>query len=218
MRDELKPPSLQAAPPMSLRRGQFTVGIMLFVLAGAGVLLGAWRYATRESRAIAAIERLGGRVIDGEDDFGPFRGVHVMGGDQALALLAHVANVQTLYVDPVDLTDAGLEHIAQIATLEDLSLHNCEITDAGVARLSKLTGLITLGLDHTRVTDVGLVHLAGMGKLTVLDLSGTSVGDKGLEHLRGLKSLRQIHLDGAQVTDTGARRLKAALPDVAVEK
>lgn len=210
-------PEISAPPSRKRRFVQFSLRSLAFLVVWAAVGLGIWRWLTREERAIAALERLGGVVEYLEDASGPFRGVYVRGGDQALALLPRIREVRIVFVEPDGVTDAGLAPLAKLHALEDLSLHNCQIGDAGVAHLAGLD-LITLGLDHTLVTDGALAHLTGMSRLEVLDLSGTSgIHDAGLAHVAVHKNLKTIDLDGTGVSDAGIKRLEAQLPDLKVE-
>lgn len=208
-----------SAPPVPRRRLQFSVRTLALGMLLAAVCFGIWRLATREKRAIAEIERGGGRVTAGEDNFGSYRAVHVMGGDAYLALLPNITDVRVVMVDEQGVTDAGLAPLAQLTRLEDLWLHNCQIGDAGAAHLAGLKSLITLGLDHTLVSDAGLSHLKGLSNLEELDLSGNSgVSDAGVAHLLGLAKLKVIHLDGSAVSDDGGQLLRDAIPGVLVER
>jgi hypothetical protein len=209
-------PDTPYAPPK--RRVQFSLRTLGLLVVVAGVALGIWRWATREQRAIAALERLGGVVEYLKDDKGPFRGVYVRGGDAGLALLPRIKDVRIVFVEATGVTDAGLAPLAELRQLEDLSLHNCQITDAGLVHLAGLD-LITLGLDHTLVSDAGLVHLAKMSRLEVLDLSGDSgIHDAGLRHMAGHKKLQVIDLDGTAVTDDGVERLRTDIEGIAIER
>jgi len=207
------------ASPVARRRPQFSMRSLALLMLMAAVSFGGWRWATSERRAIAEIERGGGRVTAGEDNFGSYRAVHVMGGDAFLALLPNIADVRVVMVDEQGVTDAGLAPLAKLTHLEDLWLHNCQIGDAGAAHLAGLKTLITLGLDHTLVGDAGLAHLEGLSNLEELDLSGNSgVSDAGVAHLLGLPKLKVIHLDGSAVSDDGGQRLRDAIPGILVER
>ncbi len=207
------------AAPVARRRLQFSVRTLALLMLVAGVSFGGWRWATTEKRAIAEIERGGGRVTAGEDNFGSFRAVHVVGGDPFLAQLPNIADVRVVLVDDQGVTDAGLAPLARLEKLEDLWLHNCQIGNDGASHLAGLGTLITLGLDHTLVGDAGLAHLKGLSNLEELDLSGNSgVSDAGVVHLLGLQKLKVIHLDGSAVSDDGGQRLRDAIPGIQVER
>lgn len=144
-----------------------------------------------QERAVAAIQRLGGKVI--RDEGGPGRPVAAVflrdrGADTALVHLKAFPHLRKLYLRCSDVSDTGLKH------------------------LTGLTDLEALLLADTAVTDAGLGHLRGLTRLQRLDLSDTGVGDMGLEHLTALKTLRLLNLMDTKVTDEGVKRLQAALP------
>lgn len=122
--------------------------------------------APTQEQAVAAIEKLGGKVdVDDTSPKKPVIRVIFKGGK---------------------VTDAGLVHLRGLSELKTLYLDGSSITDAGLVNLKGLTKLETLGLSQTAVTRTGLVHLKGMVKLQTLGLSRTSVTDSGLVHLKGL--------------------------------
>jgi hypothetical protein len=170
-----------------------------WILIGTGALvlaagLAAWTYFRHPgpSRAVAAIEALGGRVLVDETD--PDRPV------VAVDLTATAA------------TDTDLELVASLPTVKRLYLGGTDVTGAGLAHLRGLTQLQELYLFSTRVDDSGLAQLAGMTGLRELGLSSTPVTDGGLVHLRGLTRLEDLYLDGTRVTPEGVKDLHQALP------
>ncbi len=141
---------------------------------------------TEQAKAIADIERLGGKVT--RDEKSP---------DKA---------VIEVYL-PGSVTDAGLEHLRGLTKLQLLDVGwvkkvkrlnswewhfrtgNTQVTDAGLQQLEGLTELQSLNLENTNVSDAGLVHLEGLTKLQTLNLCKTKVTDAGLEHLKGLTKI-----------------------------
>src|SRR5262249_54363890 len=149
-------------------------------------------------RAIAAIEKEGGKVIiDATDPDHPFTKV-VLGGFSTDAVLVHLKALPNLQeVRPADfsvpqITDAGMENFKSLTKLRKLQLIG-RISDAGIANLKGLTELQSLSFQPTSVTDAGLAHLQGLTKLQTLVLPG-GIGNKGLEHLKGLTELRDLYL------------------------
>ena len=94
---------------------------------------------TDQARAIAEIEKLGGKVTIDEKSPGK--------------------PVITVDLRQTEVTDAGLEHLKRLPRLESLNLTRTKVTDAGMQHLEGLTTLRTLGLFGTHVTDAGLVYL-----------------------------------------------------------
>ncbi len=192
--------------------------------------------AASRAAAIAAIEKLGGKVQ--YDDNSPdkpviavsfFEKPDVVDADLAslepltsllevvltgtgvtdagLEHLKGLSNLGSLALTKTRVTDAGVFHFEDLSRLEILELHGTRITDAGLAHLAGLTRLNMLLLSETGITDEGLVHLQTLGKLNTLDLGGTAVTDAGLEILSGLTSLRDLRLGRTMVSDAGLEHL-----------
>lgn len=159
---------------------------------------------TDQAAAIAAIEKLGGKIeVDLEDPDRPVIGMDFSGcdGDRLtdgdLAILEGLTRLQRLSLHSCGITDAGLEYLGGLTELRSLNLDGANITDAG------LTQLQALSIGDTVVTDVGMEHLKGLKQLRTLDLGYSGVTDAGLEHLAGLKQLHGLDLTGTGVTDAG---------------
>jgi hypothetical protein len=149
-----------------------------------------------QAKAVAEIEKLGGRVkVDEKSPGKP---------------------VILVYLDGTQVTDAGLEHLKGLSQLRTLNLKDTQVTDAGLKRLKGLSQLQSLDLANTRATDAGLEYLNGLTQLQTLFLEGTQVTDAGLEHLKGLTQLRWLAVNGTRVTDAGAKDLQQALPQVRI--
>jgi hypothetical protein len=107
--------------------------IMLSLACAVGLTLGSFALAdeTRhrvpvaiesdESKAIAEIERAGGRVVRDESD--PLR--------------------PAIAVSNYPVSDAAMEQLARLRHLRELNLHNCRVTDAALEQVGRLTLLET---------------------------------------------------------------------------
>lgn len=115
-------------------------------------------------------------------------------------------------------TDDDLALVKLLPKVTQLDLHGTGVTDAGLANLAGLTALTQLHLERTGVTDAGLAHLKGLANLDYLNLYNTAVTDEGVKQLEGLKKLRKLYLWGTKVTDGGAKSIKAAVPEVVVNR
>jgi Leucine-rich repeat (LRR) protein len=134
------------------------------VLALAPWMAVSIRADEAEDNAVAAIEKLNGRITRGQKAKGkPIVGVDLSG---------------------TKLTDAGLKHLAGLKQLQWLLLSFNKVTDAGLKHLAGLKQLQWLDLSHTKVTDGGLKHLAGLKQLQWLDLTNTQVTDQGKRKLK----------------------------------
>jgi hypothetical protein len=117
-----------------------------------------------QQRAVAGVERLGGKVEVGEDSSG------------GRAIKVDLNSTAT--------TDADLEALKPLTGLESLDLGKTKVTDAGLEHLKGLTNLQVLNLAFDDVTDAGLAHLKGLTRLQSLYLTFTKVTDKGVSGLQ----------------------------------
>ena len=165
---------------------------------------------TGKVKAIAEIEKLGGKVLVNETSKAVF-GVDLSGAkvtDAGIEHLQGLTGLQWLSLNQTKVTDAGLEHLKGLTNLQDLLLAGTQVTDAGLGHLKGLTKLQRLDLTGTPVTDAGLEYLKGLTNLQLLLLTGTQVTDAGLERLQGLTELQCLSLKHTKVTDAGLKHLK----------
>ena len=145
---------------MRRRSSATALALVAILMAGCGRPLGN----PAESAAIAAIEKLGGKVeVDQQLPDKP---------------------VIKVYLHSTPVTDADLVHIAQLKQVQNIFLAKTQITDAGLEHLRDAHGLKTLGLNATAVTDGGLIHLTGLTNLKTLNLQDTKVTAAGVAALK----------------------------------
>lgn len=134
-----------------------------------------------DPQAIAAIQRLGGRLF--LNDAGRIRTVlwqHAATTDDHLKLLESFTELERLNLRAAakygpGITNAGLVHLTRFPKLNLLEVgHNYQIDDGGLAVLSQITSLERLGLQSTRITNAGLPHLRSLVRLKHLDLPSKS--------------------------------------------
>ena len=194
-----------------------------------------------QARAVAEIEKLGGRVTVDETNPGkPVNSVILAGSnvtDEGLAHVEGLTQLQHLELASTKVTDVGLGHLKGLTQLLSLNLQFTKVSDAGLEHLKGLTNLKSLCLRGTQVTDAGLEHLKGLTELETLALGNrkvtlehrkrlteletlalgnTKVTDAGLEHLKGLTNLQWLTLGRSKVTDVGVQGLKKALPNCSI--
>lgn len=139
--------------------------LLMLGLSLASILCWAAEPNTDQAKAIAEIEKLGGRVA--VDEKSPGKPVISVGlsftetTDAGLVNLKGFTRLQELYLWDTKITDAGLENIKGLTQLQKLVLANTEVTDAGMVNLKGLTKLQWLQLAKTKVTDAGMVNLKG---------------------------------------------------------
>jgi internalin A len=115
-------------------------------------------------------------------------------------------------------TDDRLAKLDRCQRLSWLDLTNGLITDDGVKFILLLKSLTFLNLSNTHVSDDGLAQLATQQGLEHLHLFGCrSITDAGIVHLAKLPRLKVLSVAQTQVTPAAARKIKAALPDLAID-
>jgi internalin A len=185
------------------------LAIICCFLPFAGSLMIAAEPSAAEKRAVAIIEKLGGKVRgDVKRSNHPI--IEVDLGltnvtDADLQLLKDLPDLQVLDLHRTKVTDKGLEHLKGLVKLRGLHLHDTRITDEGIMHLKGLTDLRWLNIYTTGVSPDALKHLNGMTKLERLQFVG--INDAGLAHLKGLTSLKELHLYQCYVTDAGLAHL-----------
>jgi hypothetical protein len=174
-----------------------------------------------EKEAVAAIEKLGGKVKRCAKAPGsPVVEVDLNCCSLTDADLVHLQSfrqLERLGLVGCGIKGEGLVHLQGLTNLRNLDLDSTKVSHAGLAYLEGLGQLRELRLSQTAVTDADLAHLKGYGLLRTLDLRGTAITDKGLAWLKSLRRLRSLDLDLTNVTARGVRELERELPQLEIE-
>jgi hypothetical protein len=111
--------------------------------------------------------------------------------------------------------DPALARVARIATIETLFFNEPAFTDAGLAVLSTMPKLRSFGVDHSRtIIGSGLAPLKGASPITTLHFGGCVVGDEGVRTIAQLSQLEDIGLGHTRIT-RASFPLLAAMPALA---
>ncbi len=133
--------------------------------------------------------------------------------------IASGLNWRTVNFRGVNKPDAALfAQLKSIPSIVELDLANAQFSPADLANISGLKNLTKLNLSQSNVTDEALAAVGKMEKLEWLNLFSTGITDAALGHLAGLKTLRRLYLFETKVTDAGVKTLKAALPELKVDR
>jgi Leucine-rich repeat (LRR) protein len=244
----LAPYCPSGGPPRSRARKRHLL-VAAVLLIGAGVLAGAlaWRpgrergqVATpsnenpeppardRERRAIvsedeavAALEKLGGKIVrDDRADGKPVISVKLDGsraGDADLrnvAVLKQLRSLDLAGTGPtrMRISDQGLKELAGLERLTWLRIGGPKITDAGLAALARLRELEFLDLSGTLISDDGMRELVRRHpRLLNLNFQAAPrITDAGIKELARLRGLKYLALPGTAITDEGVRALARA--------
>ena len=116
-----------------------------------------------EAAAVAAIQRLGGKVEF--DTNGPDRRVQKVYlhqtrvRDDDLAVFEKLPKLQNVFLGKTDITDEGLKHLELATELRTISLNGTRVTDRGLLHLKDLKQLKTVNLQETKVTPAGIAAI-----------------------------------------------------------
>jgi len=149
--------------------------------------------------------------------FQELRKLHLRGceniTDDAITHLSEITHLQNLIL-PYQIGDQGLAHLKGLREMQDLVLSSTQITDAGLVHIQEMAELHTLQLNGCEnLTDAGIGHLSGLKNLQVLNLNATQITDAGLPHLARLTNLQQLDLGNClKVSMDGIQTLQAELP------
>lgn len=210
---------------------QYTLRTLLIVCMLWAIVLGFWRWRTRERRIVDALvhthhvhcaydyQYTDVVVPDGDGlcgwtlppDAGEFSWSHTPSAPAwARRLLGDDFFGRVVTVDACLNDDFGDDELAlacELDRLRVLILTSTAITDEGLSPVARLEDLERLSLRHTLVTDRGLAHLVGLAKLQILALRGTAVTDAGIARLGDLPNLWDADLMDTSVGDETLRKL-----------
>lgn len=127
-------------------------------------------------------------------------------GDDDLALIAILSDMERLEVSNGTVTDQGVKHLLGLKKLVRLSLANNQLTDEGVRQIAGLTNLTSLNLSGNQITDEGVKCLAGLKNLSSLYLDETQITDEAVAHLRGLP-IWSLHLARNDISDDSLKHI-----------
>jgi Leucine-rich repeat (LRR) protein len=168
-----------------------------------------------QQAAMELIRQVGGRITmtDGKvtkidlrnDETNPCRAT-----DDTLLVLPAFPDLETLSLEYLNISNAGLVPLRHLKNLRGLNLSEFEdhaITDEGIEHIKGLTNLEWLDLERAVITDAGLRQLAGLTRLREFWLFGR-VTDAGMATLEKFPSLESLWLYCPNVTDAGLRHIK----------
>jgi hypothetical protein len=139
------------------------------------------------TKAIAAIQKRGGKIVQDPNDPETVIEVSLIGTDAdngELELLRAFPKLKVLNLSRcTKINNPGLEWLEDLKELRVLNFSYCShVSDGGMEHIGKITSLEELYLDQTNVTDRGLSELTGLKKLRKLGLSGAVLASgRGLQ-------------------------------------
>ncbi len=108
------------------------------------------------------------------------------------------------------LTDSAVDTLASFTQIEELDISSTRITNEGLARLAqKLNKLTKLNFRNSRqIDDTGLEQLVQRRQLQVLLCGNTFITDAGLAHISQLTSLRELEIRKTKIRNEGLAQLR----------
>lgn len=208
----LRNQNLHAGSPFRIRLACIVCCPVLLVSV-AGLRSVAQSPASGEEAALAALEKLGGKVSrDSSQPKNPVVEVVLMrtaATDRDLAPLEGFKQLQRLNLGLTRVTDAGMAHLRGLESLEELDLSVTKITDKGLEVIKGLTGLRRLFIARGTITGSGLAAAKDLPHLQELRLPNTGLTDEGMAGLKELKHLQVLYLSHNAITDAGVAQLRS---------
>lgn len=188
------------------------ITVAVFILALGHVV----RKAAEERTAAEAVLKLGGSVLD-DNDNSIVKDNPPLVRNQQSAFRTAIANVQSKgsaksVTFPIGTHDDKIKLILSFSSLHHLNLEQAAVTDSVIATITNANGLVSLKLRSTLISDEGVKHLPALRQLQFLDLSHTKITDKSAIELAKCSQLRHLYLEDTFVSLQCVSRLKNALP------
>jgi Leucine-rich repeat (LRR) protein len=162
-------------------------------------------------------------------------------GDEEIARLARIPQLESLQIDQGRFTSASLEQLKSLSKLKSLKL-DANIDDAGLVEVAQLQSLesLTMNFDNGKISPSALESLEQLTQLKSLHIQGAATSktvwprlaslknlesltllptledDAGVEAFAKHPKLKELHLLGSQLTDAGAAALAKLPPLVAL--
>jgi hypothetical protein len=165
----------------------FAVTVALLVMIGI--------VQADEKSAIAAIEKLGGRVLYVAKDSKEY----------------NVTITKNLFNKEKGFTGADAKLLAELGNAVEISFQHPDADDSWIAPIRGLSKLKRLHLEKTKITDKALDAVGAIGSLEYLNLYKTAVTDGGLGKLKNLKKLKTLYLWQTKVTEAKAKDFQESM-------
>jgi hypothetical protein len=209
----IQPQMLSYADP-SVRGGRNRMirGFMVLLAIALPVGVGAWRVSTvhaRQQQLVAGLNSISARMAVETD-----------------SIWHRVIPARyRKYFDRVRMIDLSgcasnglqLKLAAEAGSVRELNLSTQPVVDSELAELAPLKSLRVLRLEGGHITDASAPVLGGFENLQLLDVRDTGLTDVSVPFLCRLSALRDLRLEGTQITRAAVKRLRAALPDCAID-
>ena len=148
-----------------------------------------------EKSAIAAIEKLGGRVLYVAKDSKEY----------------NVTITKNLFNKEKGFTAADTKLLGELSNAVEISFQHPDTDDSWITSIKGLNKLKRLHLEKTKITDKALDTVGAISSLEYLNLYKTAVTDGGMDKLKNLKKLKALYLWQTKVTENKAKSFQAAM-------
>ena len=148
-----------------------------------------------EKSAIAAIEKLGGRVLYVAKDSKEY----------------NVTITKNLFSKEKGFTVADAKLLGELSNAVEISFQHPDADDSWITPIKGLGKLKRLHLEKTKITDKALDTVGAIDSLEYLNLYKTTVTDGGLDKLKKLKKLKALYLWQTKVTEGKAKSFQEAM-------
>jgi len=159
----------------------------------------------QEADTIAALRKLGARVLEGVGFCAVEIGEDWRGGQEGLALLTRLHNPSAVHIIKTRVTPAGLRYVEQCPSISKLVLYETSLTDRDLAPLAKLKRLRELHLEGAagskEFTDAVFDHIGHL-PLKQLTLYGPGFTTLSLGRANAMPTLQKLYLFETSVPES----------------
>jgi hypothetical protein len=148
-----------------------------------------------EKSAIAAIEKLGGRVLYVAKDSKEY----------------NVTITKNLFNKEKGFTAADAKLLGELSNAVEISFQHPDTDDSWITPIKNLGKLKRLHLEKTKITDKALDTVGAIVSLEYLNLYKTAVTDGGMDKLKNLENLKALYLWQTKVTVGKAKSFQVAM-------
>jgi hypothetical protein len=201
-----------AAPSLRGGRNRIVRALMILLALALPIIVGVWRAGSsyqRQRQLVTALNSVSAGLTIETDS--------VWHRVMPLRFRHYFDRVREVDLSGAIFDGRHLKAIAVAGSVREVNLSTRPVLDLELAELAPVKNLRVLRLEGAPITDASAPVLAGFDNLQLLDVRDTKLTDASVPYLLQLTTLRDLRIEGSQITGAGARRLRAALPDCAID-
>jgi hypothetical protein len=137
---------------------------------------------------------------------------------ESFRIIGQCVNLNWIDLSQNQVGNEDLYKLRACKKLHQIILTECRFQSSSLRGLELFPILDELDLSGSQVQDYQLANFQNLKSLRSLRLIATDVTDEGLRHLANVRTLQSLDVSRTRVTDQGVRNLKAALPNLEINR